>query len=443
MSFVFVSHASQDKPRIRHIVDALIADGHKVWLDDPAAMGYGSDQIEADFIRLHAGTRWKDEIDEAVSKAGAVLVCFSRRFNEPRRDTLYDEIAIARARSVLVACRIDDVDTQALPNQLPSQQMPNVQPEAEASGLKTALKLLMEDIRLKLNQTNGRKFEMRSQQGLDPDTPYLIDRTAHEEQIGEIIEHVDQNGGVGAFFVAGPENECVDEFIRRVERHTCPHLLNGRLWHPLVVEWPTDLRGPDFSKTFLRRCASQLRQPHTASEAAIAEALGRIGRPVAVLSRLTASEWQADEDKRVCEWLQLWHRLAGQPARFSALPILCLTMPPAEPGWKIYPKGTAPGASMSNAAIWSVIDRLHRPSRWQKWFARREPEQAEIKVPPLLHPVSQSDARNWLDHRIVASQLGDDPADAKARIKNLFNGRAAIPLETFADRMKPLFQGGV
>ena len=76
----------------------------------------------------------------------------------------------------------------------------------------TALDLLMDDIRLKLSATINRRFEKRKQLGLDPDTPYLIDRTTHEERIGDAIEHVDMNGGVRAFLIAGPENECVDEF---------------------------------------------------------------------------------------------------------------------------------------------------------------------------------------------------------------------------------------
>src|SRR5260370_1271551 len=101
MSFVFVSHASQEKRQIRHIVDALIADGRKVWLDDPAAMGYGADDISLHFIRLHADRRWHDEIDEAVREAGAVLVCFSKRFNETR-DVWQDEAAGARILRKLV-----------------------------------------------------------------------------------------------------------------------------------------------------------------------------------------------------------------------------------------------------------------------------------------------------------------------------------------------------
>ena len=45
MSFVLVSHASPDKKKIRHVVDALIASGEKIWLDNPMAMGYCEEEI--------------------------------------------------------------------------------------------------------------------------------------------------------------------------------------------------------------------------------------------------------------------------------------------------------------------------------------------------------------------------------------------------------------
>ena len=116
---------------------------------------------------------------------------------------------------------------------------------------------------------------------------------------------VDHSGGALAFFVAGPENECVDEFIDRLQRHTCAQYLGGgRSWHRLVIEWPAGVRGLEFFKTFLRRLAKELDRPSDANEAAIADALSKIGKPAAVLSFMVASEWQADEDRRIGDWLE-------------------------------------------------------------------------------------------------------------------------------------------
>ncbi len=72
-SFVFVSHANADKGAIRHIVDALITANRKVWLDNPAAMGYASDEIDAYFHRIHAGRPWREEINEALLQHKGLL----------------------------------------------------------------------------------------------------------------------------------------------------------------------------------------------------------------------------------------------------------------------------------------------------------------------------------------------------------------------------------
>ena len=68
MSFVFVSHASPDKKRLRPVVDAVLEAGLKVWIDNPAAAGYSDVEIER-LHRVRAGNRWEDEIDSAKKEA--------------------------------------------------------------------------------------------------------------------------------------------------------------------------------------------------------------------------------------------------------------------------------------------------------------------------------------------------------------------------------------
>jgi formylglycine-generating enzyme required for sulfatase activity len=145
VSFVFVSHANQDKPKIRHVVDALIAAGIKVWVDNPEAMGYGTEKIKRDFIRLHADRCWLDEIEEALRDAGVVLVCFSNRFSE-LRDVWHDEAAVGRALGKLVACRIDEVDPQTLRNQYSNRQIPDLRGDRPYAEVKVALDLLVQDV---------------------------------------------------------------------------------------------------------------------------------------------------------------------------------------------------------------------------------------------------------------------------------------------------------
>src|SRR5262249_33649667 len=202
-SFIFVSHADKDKKAIRHIVDALIADGHKVWLDNPAAMGYTGEEVKQHFWRLHADRRWQEEIDEALVAAGAVLVCFSTRFTETSRHMWHDEVAAARQMKKLVACRIDDLDAQTLPNNYATLQIPDLRLDRAHGELKTALALLLDDVRRKLSEIAGlRLAEIRQGRARKRDefVPYLIDRTSQEDVIGAALEEIASKGGVRAFF---------------------------------------------------------------------------------------------------------------------------------------------------------------------------------------------------------------------------------------------------
>lgn len=85
MSFIFVSHASDDKPmRIRPLVEVLIAEGETAWIDRPGAgagnLGFSQDYISRhDIDFLQSGTPWSTSIEDALRGSGAVLGCLSRR----------------------------------------------------------------------------------------------------------------------------------------------------------------------------------------------------------------------------------------------------------------------------------------------------------------------------------------------------------------------------
>ncbi len=61
---VFLSHASEDKPKVRRLCQRLRADGFDPWLDEE---------------RLLPGQEWSLEIEKAMRGSGAILLCFSAR----------------------------------------------------------------------------------------------------------------------------------------------------------------------------------------------------------------------------------------------------------------------------------------------------------------------------------------------------------------------------
>jgi tetratricopeptide (TPR) repeat protein len=156
MSFVFVSHASPDKRRVRPVVDALLEAGLKVWIDNPAAAGYSEEEIKR-FHRIRAGNRWEDEIDDAKKDASCILVCFSRHaisegvLGGTERHTWVEEIGYARTEKKLIACIVDNVSPGELPSTYAAQQIPCVNPDLPSDHWKAAMAALILDIRKKVD----------------------------------------------------------------------------------------------------------------------------------------------------------------------------------------------------------------------------------------------------------------------------------------------------
>lgn len=461
MSFVFVSHANPDKDKIRHIVDALIKSGVKVWLDDPARMGFTEAEINQNFYRIRAGGRWRDEINEALRMAGAVLVCWSERAKEDRK-VWHGEASFARIAEKMIACRIDDVDPTSLPDDHAAEQMPDLRRDLPAAGravsfmgmggpartqraageLKTVTDLLLLDIAKVMSGRASLKPAGRALR--DPFMPFLINRMDQEDAVGAAIGDVATEAGVRPFVIAGPENECLDEFLERLRRHTSPQRLRQGAWHEIAVEWPGKRTAAEFTADFSRRLARQLGLPERSNADVIAKALAERDRPVAIVSLMRAEEWGADEPKRIKAWLAWWQSLGGDTHRIAALPILSLTLAPAKPGWTKCPGGIGPGASVSNARIWSEVEALRANGGgglFSFLLAKRAVEPAAVAAPPVLHPVCKGDAARWMKDRFEMMTAEHD--QAKSTIDLLFAPKAAakhgVALKDFAAAVKPLF----
>lgn len=113
MSFILISHANEDKPRVRPLVEALVTEGEPVWIDRP---GHGSGNLGLDqsYIAangidyLQSGNPWSTSILESVRRSGAVLGCLSRAL-KPHRDVILSELVTAATMGKLVTCLIDDI----------------------------------------------------------------------------------------------------------------------------------------------------------------------------------------------------------------------------------------------------------------------------------------------------------------------------------------------
>ena len=432
-NFVFVSHAGQDKPLLRPLVQALIDAGLKVWLDTPTRLGYSAEEVERHFYRLHAGGRWGDEIDEAQGKAACILICWSKRAEGDdalkRHPVLFEEASFGRKTKKLVCCQIDEMDPTQIPNGFSAQQMPDIRAEENRA-------LIINDIQRMMEQTAWDRADRRraADRHRSPIVPYLADREAQESAIKTGFEEIGGSGGVRPFLIVGPENECVDEFLKRLEEHTSRKCLNGHTnWEVVEVEWPGEEERGRFAASFGRRLGGGLGR-HSAglSPRELAAVLAGRGRPVAVISRLLAETWKADEAGRVRAWLEYWRDIANQPGTRRIFPLFSLKMPAARPGWKHVPGGWLDVAGWRNRAIWKALGALAT-------------EFSDLKVvrAQTLAPLPRTDVDTWLNEHFKLEDR--DYRQAKAGVERLFAGRRhkrfGVPHEEFAQAMEPLFRG--
>lgn len=94
MADVFVSYKSEDRERVRPLVDALSAEGFSVWWDD----------------RIGAGESWREAIEAELHAARVVVVVWSAASTGPGGRFVRDEAAHAQRRGAYLPVMIDAVE---------------------------------------------------------------------------------------------------------------------------------------------------------------------------------------------------------------------------------------------------------------------------------------------------------------------------------------------
>ena len=307
-SFVFVSHANADKKRIRHIVEALIKGGHKVWLDKPAEMGFRKHEIEAHFVDLRGGRGWKEQIDEALDTATCVLaVCtanFWKRYHSGGkfgRDISVVKEEVLRGSSKLVFCRGDETAFEGVSSEHQKQEFEDARQIKDDEGRsRDNLSRLVETVGRMMQEVEIRRAGEPSS-ARDPFEPYLIDRTEQERQARSVIDLV-MSGGVHALFLQGPKNECIDRFRERLKVHTSRGVLDGATWSEALVTWPS-VDPSEFTNAYADSLAQSL---HVAPRR-LFEQLGALrGALLAPMSVVALAEWDKVQPARVKAWLGFW-----------------------------------------------------------------------------------------------------------------------------------------
>ena len=91
MADIFLSYASEDRERVRRLIEALEADGFSVWWDRS----------------MHAGTTYDREIETAISESECMVVVWSAHSVDS--EYVRSEVEEGARRNNLVPVLIDDI----------------------------------------------------------------------------------------------------------------------------------------------------------------------------------------------------------------------------------------------------------------------------------------------------------------------------------------------
>lgn len=400
MSFVFISHASEDKPRIRPIVDAVRSAGLRVFLDNPVKAGYSAEEAET-ILCIREGERWEEEIDKAKRAAGCILVCWSERataagvMDGTARLIWMGEADYARTEKKLVACTIDGVNPASLPGTHSGQQMPLLDRSVLSEEAWSAtIAGLVRNIQRVINQSSFRYAKEAEARRGDLALPIYANRYAQENAFNAALRAVEDKGGAHPIILHGPENELPEDLVKRMSELSGEQAALGARWREVRAPyWPQEAGTPKaFQDAYRLELISRLKCRGGDHDMRIAEKLA--GEEVtAIIHRLKAKDWRRDEGVRVKAWIDYWNDLARAHGKVRVLPILVAPLRKARPGWhkedgkRCYPPGNS-GGPIDNARL----------SRTLGETAKRAGETGTpLSDLPILGPIRRRDADEWLE----------------------------------------------
>src|SRR5262245_21520495 len=103
MSFVFISHACEDKQRLVPHLRALMARGLRLWIDRAHELGPEFDHQG----RIATGEAWPSSIERALQECGCVLVFWSKHSVGPEKKVLRDEVGHGLSTGKLIQVTLD------------------------------------------------------------------------------------------------------------------------------------------------------------------------------------------------------------------------------------------------------------------------------------------------------------------------------------------------
>ena len=452
---VFISHAGDDKARIKPLIELFIAEGLHVWLDRPADIGLVPCDQTISGIPLHS-IDFRGDITKALRSAACVLVFWSKNSINTKKKELKAEANFAADNSRLYQILIDDV-IAGLPLGFAEGQLLNLTSDLisyTSSGEKTArLQQLINEVHKKLAETaifratvNGEApavpreitinvplaNDLRFKRQRDSLLPYLINRQPQEgpivERFHEELTRRGRRARACVFVIPGPQAEMHEKFAERIRDRSVRRTLeqhnfaDGWEWKP--VNWPSAQPGKD------RMTEDECLNIYLRS---IGSALGIIGafhRPDGkeAFATLVADHLCQETERPFAFWTKAFSEKASQLE--AILLTRCVNWwdslelsPGTPPPVVLFSVKTLDEGQKRSGFFTSTRDYMEEACIG---LEQQRQVHAVLLTLPLLTPISNSDVNNWVEtlpteyNKDVARSLADKtfpPGSARTMIE--------------------------
>jgi hypothetical protein len=418
--YVFVSHANDDKTRLRPLLEAILDAGIPLWIDRPEEIGLGERHLNCG--RIMPGADWQQEIRAALEHASCVLFVLSRASNSSARsDELAREFEHGKSRNMLVIAQIDPIDQAELNPFFRLRQVLDVGPPAIARreySQRPKFDVLVTRLREQLI-VNARQLPAPAMPAAAAPNaparrpprllPYLTDRREQQQGVAAVLQaQIDRKETLPTtFFTLGCEDECADSFVEQLKYVRLPELLgaNGLPEEVLFrhLRWPIgDDGGLPWRDDEIARQFADV-------EAQVRQALGvKVTADAALITRKLANnpvcccfhigialgDWGPGQLRLLRRWLDWW---GGMDFSSVGLPVVGVVS-------VVYPAGWLPRLRLGGA--------LRRLRRDLQRLLREAPPGTAVHALPELRNVRFEDVDQWIrelvdnvDREVLRRQL--------------------------------------
>jgi hypothetical protein len=433
MTYVFISHLSDDNPRLGAYIDGLLKELDEdigLWIDTP-------EHIRHDYGRhpritaIPPGAKWNEDIQRAGNGSACVLAFWSANFAKRKRTVFINEVDDARSRGRCVQVAIDPTDGWEIPQPFTRDQILEITRLDEPDG-DAKFHRVIERVKQLISSPDHGGQRIGVEVHL---LPYLADR---HPQIMPICRSVQQRYSPEAaerlatlaslFLVPCRPDDAVDTFNWRLTSKDGPEYCGFDVLRdtPSWVKednlyWPTDSTPATFGKEFIGLNVMPVSAGLTSSRTR--------KRPVCFGTLVAASDLENDFREFVRAWTRCWPELLAQASQKISekvqssppLPVVGLLFLSFDSSWlsRLFISDNA-----------RIAERFHELEALVSGMP--ESDAFDVSSLPPLSPVTYEDASRWL--ALPDIMRHEFYRRARSAVQHMFQRpRARVPMQKFAE----------